>query len=58
MSTNETDSLLSGIGDTIQATVLDWPVVAGVQDLVVGFKFATVGVAGASFRMTIGPVRQ
>lgn len=48
LSTNETDCLLSGIGDTIQATVLDRLVVAGVQGLVVGIKFATIGVAGAT----------
>lgn len=48
LSTNETDYLLSGIGDTIQATVLDRLVVAGVQGLLVGIKFATVRVAGAS----------
>ena len=48
LSESETDYLLSGIGNTIQATVLGRFVVAGMQGLVAGITFATVGVAGAS----------
>jgi predicted PurR-regulated permease PerM len=44
----ETDYLFSRISNTVQATVLGRFVVAGLQGLVAGITFASLGVSGAS----------
>ena len=48
LDTDEEDYLLSRITDTIRVTVLGRFVVAGLQGLVAGITFASLGISGAS----------